>query len=461
MVTTPPHQPDSIFMTVVPTLPPASTLRMYDSSPPDYLSPIRTYSANKQAQNHVWNSWGVESVAEKFKLCQKALAVFPFSVDAYNCMGNLYREAIPHQGQVAQDNAEQAYTYAVEAANLLWPELKSQESIEWGCIQLRPFLRAYHGLACLQDDIGKFEESREIFRFLLRVNPGDNQGVRYLLFYNLIQAGEYQEAEEVAEKHSNGRESNEAYFLWGFVLIDFLKNKLGFCPKEDLEKTLIVALRSNNHVIPLLLTKQKPELPATTSPSGMDEARSIVSMMIVTVLRLPGALEWMEDTIFRSGMKPDDDGSILFKLLQNGRILVEMKSGKKIEVTSDVRAMPGKGLGEFCLAPGMKDHNPEKIVGFNQNAEGRGVLFTTNFTSFSYDDVKSIPFWDVRRTLEKSIRHAEKRYCACCHKDANLQCTACKAVWYCSRDCKKKHWKGKDGSLGPSHKIMCKKFVKT
>jgi len=57
-------------------------------------------------------------------------------------------------------------TYAVEAANLLWPELKSRESIEWGYIQLIPFLRAYHGLACLQDDIGKLKESREIFRFL-------------------------------------------------------------------------------------------------------------------------------------------------------------------------------------------------------------------------------------------------------------------------------------------------------
>jgi len=133
--------------------------------------------------------------------------------------------------------------------------------------------------------------------------------------------------------------------------------------------------------------------------------------MIVSVQRLPGALEWMEDTIFRSGMKPDDDGSILFKLLQNGRILVEMKSGKKIEVASDVRAMPGTGLGEFCLAPGMKDHNAEKIVGFNEDDDRRGVLFTTNFTSFSYDDVKSVPFWDVRRTLEKSEKCRKTLLC--------------------------------------------------
>ena len=38
--------------------------------------------------------------------------------------------------------------------------------------------------------------------------------------------------------------------------------------------------------------------------------------------------------------------------------------------------------------------------------------------------------------------------CPVCNKVAETKCTACKAVFYCSRDCQKKHWK--------AHKFDCK-----
>jgi hypothetical protein len=69
-----------------------------------------------------------------------------------------------------------------------------------------------------------------------------------LLFENLIELGEYSEAEEIADLHSNGRKSNESYFRYGFVLIDFMKHKLGVCTKEELENTLVGALRVHNFV---------------------------------------------------------------------------------------------------------------------------------------------------------------------------------------------------------------------
>ena len=170
----------------VPSLPPASALRRYSSIPPDFLSPIRHYHADEKAQNLVFDAWEASSINQKFKLCRKALDIFPFSVDAFNCMGDLYRNNFQDEGDAALEKAEQAYKIAIDAANLLWPELKEQESIEWGHIEHRPFLRAHHGLGCVQDARGKAKESAEKFRFLLRVNPNDNQGVRTLFFYNLI-----------------------------------------------------------------------------------------------------------------------------------------------------------------------------------------------------------------------------------------------------------------------------------
>ena len=40
--------------------------------------------------------------------------------------------------------------------------------------------------------------------------------------------------------------------------------------------------------------------------------------------------------------------------------------------------------------------------------------------------------------------------CALCGKTAETKCTACKAVFYCSKVCQKKHWK--------EHKFECKKL---
>ena len=124
---------------LVPSLPPASALSGYGSRPPDFLSPICQYHADEKAQTLVFDAWEASSVNQKFKLCRKALDIFPFSVDAFNTMGDLYNTNFPDEGDVALEKAEQAYKTAIDAANLLWPELKEQESIEWGHIEHRPF----------------------------------------------------------------------------------------------------------------------------------------------------------------------------------------------------------------------------------------------------------------------------------------------------------------------------------
>jgi hypothetical protein len=39
--------------------------------------------------------------------------------------------------------------------------------------------------------------------------------------------------------------------------------------------------------------------------------------------------------------------------------------------------------------------------------------------------------------------------CQVCSQEADLQCSICKSVTYCSRDCQKKHWS--------THKNICKR----
>lgn len=45
--------------------------------------------------------------------------------------------------------------------------------------------------------------------------------------------------------------------------------------------------------------------------------------------------------------------------------------------------------------------------------------------------------------------YLEPFQCACCHKvDSTLRCASCRCVYYCSKQCQRKHW--------PTHKKVCK-----
>jgi len=306
---------------------------------------------------------------------------------------------------------------------------------------------------------GKTKESSENFRYLLRVNPNDNQGVKTLLFYNMIEIGEYAQAEKVCDMHSNGRDTTDSYFLYGYVLIDYLKYKLGCCSQLDLDESLLKAIQNNNHVVPLLLSAELPERPEYVSSGSIDEAKSIVVSIKKILERTLGFMDWLNETRYRSGKKPNDDGSILFSLLEKGTILVEMNNGTELELTSYVDIMPGKGLAEFCLAPGMKEHDPEKIVAF-QFDEDPNIDFLSNFTSFHYDEVCSIPFWNVLHNSPIFEKDDKEHHCDSCFEIATFKCSVCQVAWYCSQSCQQKEWIGEKNAFCPGHIVMCKKFIK-
>ena len=98
----------------VPSPPPAQALRKYPVQPPDIFNPNIRYPAEDAAQHHVYDAWEVEDPTEKFQKCLQALQIFPFSVDAYNCMADTY-----HVVWKDMDKAQVAYDYALKCARLL------------------------------------------------------------------------------------------------------------------------------------------------------------------------------------------------------------------------------------------------------------------------------------------------------------------------------------------------------
>lgn len=53
--------------------------------------------------------------------------------------------------------------------------------IPWGCLENRPFLRALHGAVLCQLRLRRRRDAVSLMERLLALNPGDNQGVRFLL----------------------------------------------------------------------------------------------------------------------------------------------------------------------------------------------------------------------------------------------------------------------------------------
>jgi tetratricopeptide (TPR) repeat protein len=448
---------------VVPPPPAPSELKRFRSRPPDMFNSNRTYEDNEAAQELVFDAWDCRSPEKRFHLCQQALKAFPFSVDAYNCVGDIFLHLWKDLVK-----AEQAYTYSLECGRLLWPELQSQDEILWGMIDNRPYLRTYHGLGVVLYTQGKIKEAVQHFRYLLRVNTSDNQGARLLLFQALIDLGEYREAEAVAEKHSDGRKTIECFFAYGYVIIDFLRYKLGATTDEKQpQETLVNALKINN-IVPLLLLGDipLPLLPDSVSSGSIDEATSYVHSARSSWNRTAGILDWLKELRSRGGPKPKDDGTTLFQLMAKGPVVVQLlkspqqHDGSHAEVTTDVATIPGRGLPEFHLPPGMKRHDPSKMVCYSTNHFKSGGSFDdAKWINFSYDAVEQVYFWAM---LEKSkvFQAGEEWYCGFCNSEpANLTCSRCKVEHYCSKECQKKQWKA--GKYLVSHKVMCDKFIKT
>jgi tetratricopeptide (TPR) repeat protein len=64
----------------------------------------------------------------------------------------------------------------VQAAYPRWPR-----RLSWAEIENRPILRIIQMRALLDHGDGNLEEAEQLYRLLLKLNPSDNQGIRYLL----------------------------------------------------------------------------------------------------------------------------------------------------------------------------------------------------------------------------------------------------------------------------------------
>ncbi len=135
-----------------------------------------------QAQDKAFSAMEASDPRKRVALAKEALAISPLCADAY---GVLAQEA-SQQGE-----ALALYRQAVDVGRQALGEAVFTEDVGlfWGLLETRPYMRARHALARALWESRERDEAITHYQDMLRLNPDDNQGIRYCLVDALLELG--------------------------------------------------------------------------------------------------------------------------------------------------------------------------------------------------------------------------------------------------------------------------------
>ncbi|MBI5759006.1 MAG: tetratricopeptide repeat protein, partial [Planctomycetales bacterium] len=236
-----------------------------------------------EAEGLLWGSGGVFDPAEEIDQARRTLKKTPDDVDAYLTLAEHSdgdRAALPlFESAVAAGERVIGRSKFEKLVGVFWLEPKT-----------RPYMQARLSLARCLWALSRRDEAVSHFEELLRLNPNDNQAVRYLLLNSLISLGRFEEAKALIGKY----DEPSATWAYSKVLVAF--HDAGDAPPSH--TALKAAKRINKHVVPFLLGDKEPpeDQPDFYSPGDKYEASFYLEEAQATWKQVPGALTWLRTT---------------------------------------------------------------------------------------------------------------------------------------------------------------------
>jgi tetratricopeptide (TPR) repeat protein len=217
----------------------------------------------------------------KVELARKALNLWPDCADAYVLLAEHAR---------SRKEALQLYQQGVEAGQrALGPGVFEQDAGDfWGLLDTRPYMRAREGLANALWTAGRRQEAVEHLQEMLRLNPHDNQGVRYTLARFLLFLDRDRDL-----SHLLGQFPEEGSATWAYTEALLAFRQHGDTPGA--RRLLKDALRANRHLPDYLLDRKFPlaEPPGYYSPGDDSEALYYIRDFLLAWRSTPGAIAWL------------------------------------------------------------------------------------------------------------------------------------------------------------------------
>ncbi len=242
-------------------------------------------SALDAAQEVMYDAWEAASKQQRVTLARKALTISPLCADAYVLLAEETARTV--------SEALDIYRRGVGAGELALGERTFQQDVGhfWGILETRPYMRARSGLAQALWAKGEREDAIAHYRDMLRLNPNDNQGIRYLLAACFLEMERYDHLDVLLEEYDG---DGSAAWTYTQALASFRREG----DTERSRSLLAEALESNIHVPGFLLGDRKPPRtrPDYITMGGEDEAIEYVRDFGAGWGRTPGAVAWLRDT---------------------------------------------------------------------------------------------------------------------------------------------------------------------
>jgi tetratricopeptide (TPR) repeat protein len=240
-----------------------------------------------QAQEVMYEAWERTTARSRIALARKALGISPLCADAYVLLAE--------EAAGTVEEARDYYARGVEAGELaLGPGgFAEYEGQFWGFLETRPYMRARAGLAGTLLKLGDVDGAIGHFRAMLRLNPNDNQGIRYLLAGCLLRRGDDDALKKLLASYED---EGSAFWLYTRALLAFREGG-----ESDKQAAALVreAWAANEHV-PAILAGTKPPMLSESgyiTLGGPDEATDYVLECGPAWHRTPGAVTWLTKTV--------------------------------------------------------------------------------------------------------------------------------------------------------------------
>lgn len=181
-----------------------------------------------------WWSGNRRAAAKSFR---RALEIDPQHADAHNHLGIVSLEGRKLKA------AEQHFRSAIDGGQRHLERDGSE--VHWGFIENRPYLRGLANLALVLVEQKKWAEALAIHKQMLKLNPNDNQGIRYLIGPELLRVGDDGGAIRAFEKCLH----EEVGCAFGLALAKLRTQR----SSAEIGEALVTGFATNRYVTPMLL----------------------------------------------------------------------------------------------------------------------------------------------------------------------------------------------------------------
>lgn len=233
-----------------------------------------------RAQNLIYDAFEESDPERRVQLAEQALAVCSDCADAYTLLA---------EHAASRKEALRLYEEGVAASEraLGREAFKRDVGSFWGLLETRPYMRARLGLAHALWSAARRDEAVAHLQDMLRLNPNDNQGVRYIVAAFLLFLDRDDDLSRLLDQY----DEDSATWAYTRALLAFRRHG----DTIDTRRLLKAARKANKYVPPYITGRKFP--PAETPPYyrlGDDsEAVQYISAFLASWNDTPGAVAWL------------------------------------------------------------------------------------------------------------------------------------------------------------------------